>query len=150
MSIVLDESYTSHASNEPQVSPSGSSEASVSQGTNLYHCRIQDQNPLGALAIAQMQVKLALAGTANPVKYKTRAQDKVLLGELVANISIKNHLPESFTILAAPEDRRPVQSDHQETIEPTVIHKSHTWEDVMNNIVKAGSGEVQVSADWLL
>ncbi len=75
MSIVLDESYTSHASNEPQVSPSGSSEASVSQGTNLYHCRIQDQNPLGALAIAQMQVKMALAGTANPVKYKTRAQD---------------------------------------------------------------------------
>jgi hypothetical protein len=69
----------------------------------------------------------------------------------VANkISTKNHLPESFTILPAPEDRRPVQGNLQETLEPISIHKSQTWDDHVNSIVKAGSGEVQVSADWLL
>ena len=50
MSIVLDEGFTSQASNEPQVSPSASSDASMSQGSLLYHCQIRDQNPAGALA----------------------------------------------------------------------------------------------------
>jgi hypothetical protein len=126
----------------------------MSQGTNLYHCRIQDQNRAGALAVAEMQVRRALAGTAKPtakpVVTKSRKQDKVLLGELAASISTRNHLPKSFTILPAPEDRRPVQNDEQETIEPTLIHKPHTWEDLMNNIVTAGSGVVQFSSDLLL
>jgi hypothetical protein len=163
MSIVLDDSVTSHASNEPQVSPAGSSDRSLSQATNLYHCSIRDQDPAGAVAVAEMQVRRALLGaklirssaklTTSPkteTRQKVRNQDKVLLKELAHNISTKNHLPESFTILPAPEDRRPVQSDLQEATEPNYIHKSQTWESHVNSIVKAGSGEVQVSADWLL
>jgi hypothetical protein len=127
----------------------------MSQETNLYHCHIQDQDPLGALAIAEMQVRRALVGSVKPARPKTvvtkaRTQDKVLLKELANNISTKNHLPESFTILPAPEDKRPVQGNLQETSAPIYIHKSQTWDDHVNSIVKAGSGEVQVSAEWLL
>jgi hypothetical protein len=94
-----------------------------------------------------MQVRRALAGNAKPV---VRRQDKILLGELADSISTINHLPESFTILPAPEDRRPVQTEGLETIEPTIIHKPHSWVDLMNNIVTAGSGVVQVLSDRLL
>jgi hypothetical protein len=66
-----------------------------------------------------MEVKRALIGIASTGV--TRKQDKVLLGELADSISTCNHLPESFTILPSPEDRRPVQSEGQERIEPTII-----------------------------
>ncbi len=62
MSIVLDDSVTSHASIEPLVSPAGSSDRSMSQATNLYHCSIRDQDPAGAVAVAEMQVRRALLG----------------------------------------------------------------------------------------
>jgi hypothetical protein len=76
--------------------------------------------------------------------------DKILLGELADNISTRNHLPESFTMLPEPEDKRLVPSPVEETIESTVMHNTHSWTDVLDNIVSAGDGMVQVSAEFLL
>jgi hypothetical protein len=79
-----------------------------------------------------------------------RKQDKKILGELADNISTRDHLPESFTLLPEPENRRPVPSPVQERIVSTVMHTNHSWTDMMKNIVSAGDGMAQVSAEFLL
>jgi hypothetical protein len=79
-----------------------------------------------------------------------RKHDKILLEELAGNISTRNHLPESFTMLPETDDRRPVPSPVEERIESTVMHNTHSWTDVLNNLVSAGDGMVQVSAEFLL
>ena len=48
------------------------------------------------------------------------------------------------------EDRRPVPSPVEERIESTVMHTNHSWTDMMKNIVSAGDGMAQVSAEFLL
>jgi hypothetical protein len=47
MSIVIDNDTASQGSNDP---------------VQLYHCRISEQEPAGALAVAQMQVTRSLVG----------------------------------------------------------------------------------------
>jgi hypothetical protein len=77
-------------------------------------------------------------------------KDKTLLGELANNSSSRSHLPESFTMLLVPEDRRPVPSQVEERIESMSIHNTHSRTDVLDNIVNAGDGTVHVSAKYLL
>jgi hypothetical protein len=106
-----------------------------------------DKDNAGVLAVAEMQANLASVGC---IGTGVRKQDKILLGELADNISTRNHLPESFTMLPEPEDRRPVPSPVEERIESTVMHNTHSWTDVLDNIASAGDGTVQVSAEFLL
>jgi hypothetical protein len=82
-----------------------------------------DKDNAGVLAIAEMQARFALVGC---IGTGIRKQDKILLGELADNISARNHLPESFTLLPDPEDRRPVPSPVEERIESTVMHNTHS------------------------
>ena len=105
-----------------------------------------DRENAGVLAVAEMQARLASVGCAGSV----RKQDRKILGELADNISTRDHLPESFTLLPEPEDRRPVHSPVEERIESTVMHTNHSWTDMMKNIVSAGDGMAQVSAEFLL
>jgi vesicle coat complex subunit len=53
-------------------------------------------------------------------------------------------------MLPVPEDRRPVPSPVEERIESTAIYNTHSWTDVLDNIVCAGDGTVKVSAEYLL
>jgi hypothetical protein len=85
----------------------------------------------------------------NAKEKQSRKQDKILLGDLASNISSKSHLPELFTMLPLPEDRRPVISQIEERIKATAIHNTHSWEDVVDNLVTTGEGIVQVSAEYL-
>jgi hypothetical protein len=95
--------------------------------------------------VAEMQARFAAVGCTG-----LRKQDKTLLREFANNISSKSHLPESFTMLLVQEDRRPVLSQVEERIETTAIHNTHSWADVVDNLVNTGDGKVQVSADYLL
>ena len=113
----------------------------ISMADNDY-----DRENAGVLAVAAMQVRLASVGCAGAV----RKQDKRILGELADNISTRDHLPESFTLLPEPENRRPVLTPVEERIESTVMHTNHSWTDMMKNIVSAGDGMAQVSAEFLL
>jgi hypothetical protein len=92
-----------------------------------------------------MQARLAAVGCAG-----VKRKDKTLLGELADNISSRSHLPKSFTMLPMPEDRRPVPSLVEERIESMVMHNTHSWTDVLDDIVSAGDGTVQISAEYLL
>ena len=105
-----------------------------------------DRGNAGVLAVASMQARLASVGCARSV----RKHDKKILGELADNISTRDHLPESFTLLPEPENRRPVPSPVEERIESMVMHTNHSWTDMMKNIVSAGDGMAQVSAESLL
>ena len=105
-----------------------------------------DRGNAGVLAVASMQARLASVGCAGSV----RKQDKKILGELADNISTRDHLLESFTLLPEPENRRPVPSPVEERIESTVMHTNHSWTHMMKNIVSAGDGMAQVSAEFLL
>ena len=87
------------------------------------------------LAVAEMQARFASVGCVGSV----RKQDKGILGELADNISTRDHLPESFTLLPELEDRRPVPSPIEERIESTVKHTKHSWTDMLDNIVCAGA-----------
>jgi hypothetical protein len=58
------------------------------------------------LAVAEMHARFASVGCLGSV----RKQDKKILGELADNISTRDHLPESFTLLLELEDRRSVPS----------------------------------------
>ena len=82
--------------------------------------------------MAEMQARLASVGCAGSV----RKQDKKILGELADNISSRDHLPESFTLLPEPENRRPVPSPVEERIELTVMHTNQSWTDIMKKLVQ--------------
>jgi hypothetical protein len=109
-----------------------------SRGHNVQHYQflIAELDNAGALAVAEMQAKLAAVGCVGVRK------DKILLGELANKISSRSNLPESFTMLPVPEDRRPVPSQVEEMIESTVIHNTHSRTDVLDNIVNTGDGTV--------
>jgi hypothetical protein len=97
-------------------------------------------------AVAEMQARFASVGCVGIV----RKHDKKLLGELADNISTRNHLPESFTLLPNPEGRRPVPSHVKERIESTVMHNIHSWTDMLDNLVSTGDGMAQLLAEFLL
>jgi hypothetical protein len=84
-----------------------------------------------------MQAKKAAVGLVgvDAKEELTRKEDKILRGELASNISSKSHLPESFSLMPLPEDRRPVISQIEERFETTTIHNTHSWEDVADNLV---------------
>jgi hypothetical protein len=105
---------------------------------------ITEHDNAGALAVPEMQARLAAVGCVGVRK------DKTLLGELVDNISSRSHLPESFTMLPTPEDKRPVPSPVEKRIESKVMHNTHSLTVVLDNIVSAGDGIVQISVEYLL
>jgi hypothetical protein len=141
------EEYSTNAANIAQTAIVIDEDDTSSRGHNIqwYQFHTLEQVNAGALAVAEMQARRAAVGCA-----VVRKQDKILLGELASNISSKSHLPESFTMLPLPEDRIPVLSQVEDRIEMTAIHNTHSWEDVVDNLVKTGEGIVQVAADYLL
>jgi hypothetical protein len=126
LNIDVPQEYSSNAATIAQTTIVIDEDDASSRGHNvqLYQQLIAEQDNAGALAVAEMQAELAAVGCAGVRKNKT------LLGELDDNISSRSHLPESFTMLPVPEDRRPVPSPVEERIESTAIHNTHSWTDV--------------------
>jgi hypothetical protein len=73
-----------------------------------------------------MQARRAAVGCAGVKNVGLRKQDKVLFGELAGSKSIRDPLPKSFTTHSLPEDKRPVISQNEETIEVPEIQITHS------------------------